>query len=140
MLWKTYLLYALSPSSPPTTTIAGGQHLIAPSSPSRPNPTFRTVAAQYRRRLLHRERLWQLVNDFGLVPTIVNTVRFNKLMAAVGSERISYRQFLQALVDLADAGFPQLGERPNRLVRVCVSVPVRESARVCVRVRECGCA
>ena len=113
--------------------------MTAPVSPARPNPTFRTVAAQHRRRLLHRERLWQLVNDFGLVPTIVNTVRFNKLMAAAGSERgrggggretagaepagpvrISYRQFLQTLVALADAGFPQVGERPNRLVRVCV--------------------
>ena len=42
-------------------------------------PVFKT-AAKYEKRLLHQDDLWQLLNDFALVPAVVNTIRFNKLL------------------------------------------------------------
>ena len=63
----------------------------------------------------------KLLNDFGLVPSLVNTVRYAKLMKehsggssssqSITGLKVSFRQFLTVMIQIADTGFPSLGTR-----------------------------
>ena len=102
---------------------------VSARPPLRPAPTFRAALSKYHKRLLKQDHLWLLLNDFGLVPAVINTVRFAKLMkdivqprtaarAAAGPKaKITFRQYLRVLLSIADSGFPTL-EPANRVVRL----------------------
>ena len=77
LLWLVYLFYSFNAAYFKDSTL--GQ--ATPSKPTKlkPMPVFKT-AAKYEKRLLHQDDLWQLLNDFALVPAVVNTIRFNKIL------------------------------------------------------------
>jgi len=110
LLWRVFVFYALNSTHVDRTDFAphnrhaAGPHgtphsphppLVAASTaasagarpPLRPEPTFRTALSKLHRRLLKQDHLWLLLNDFGLVPAIINTVRFAKLMADIVQPR-----------------------------------------------------
>ena len=81
LLWKIYIFYAFN-SSALRKFESSSQSFVK----LKPAPVFRS-AAKYEKRLLHQDDLWKMMKHFDFVPTIVNTIRFNKLMLDVGQRR-----------------------------------------------------
>ena len=77
LLWRLFAFYA-SNATAVKIKAAGG---IPESSSLRPLPTFKSTGGKYDKKLLHQGDCWQLIEDAKLVPTIINTVRFNKLVS-----------------------------------------------------------
>ena len=81
LLWKIYVFYAYNAAA--LKKLDGPALRLVKIKPA---PVFRS-AAKYEKRLLQQDDLWKMMKDFDFVPTIVNTIRFNKLMADLGQRR-----------------------------------------------------
>ena len=84
LLWSAYLFYSYN--SAYFRDGAGGVITPAKTSKLRPMPVFKT-SARYEKKLLNQDDLWAMLNDFGLVPAIVNTIRFNAVVGEMGGRR-----------------------------------------------------
>ena len=81
LLWRIYLFYsynAVVVREILTGSMKGGSAAV--QAKLKPMPVFKSTF-RYEKRLLHQDDLWQLLNDFALVPAVVNTIRFNKLIS-----------------------------------------------------------
>ena len=81
LLWRIYLFYsynAVVMKEILTGGMKGGSAAV--QAKLKPMPVFKSTF-RYEKRLLHQDDLWQLLNDFALVPAVVNTIRFNKLIS-----------------------------------------------------------
>ena len=83
LLWKVFIFYAFNAAALRKTDAST---TLRPLVKLKSAPIFRS-AAKYEKRLLHQDDLWKMMKDFDFVPTIVNTIRFNKLMADLGQRR-----------------------------------------------------
>ena len=82
-------------------------------------PSFQ-CATRYEKRLLHQDDLFQLIDDFGLVPKVVKVVHFNQVIDdmkkrrrvsiddATNKIKISFRDFKSILLIFASYAYPNL--------------------------------
>jgi hypothetical protein len=65
-------------------------------------------SSKHEKKLLKREDLWQLFTDLDLVPTVVNTIRFNRLLGEIKSySLISFREFVKIIIRASDLAYPK---------------------------------
>ena len=124
LLWKIFVFYAYNAAALPPAS-RGGVPAAHPLVRLKSAPVFRS-AAKYEKRLLHQDDLWKMMKDFDFVPTIVNTIRFNKLMAELGQRRseqdkskvrLCFREFIKVMVKISYVAYAH--QKPaRRLVRL----------------------
>ena len=154
LLWKTYVCYAFNAAlirelEAPTPTnalnnkptpLSHTKRLAKMKSP----PVYRS-AAKYEKRLLRQDDFWAMCNDFGLVPSLINTIRYNKIINELGDKggrkgqdgakvKISFREFIKILIRFSESAFPKM-DRANRLARL---MTVMESTGNMARIGEHG--
>ena len=98
LLWRIYLFYSYNAAVVKEIlagTVKGGSPAVM--AKMKPVPVFKSTF-RYEKRLLHQDDLWQLLNDFALVPAVVNTIRFNKLLSEMVS--IAFLMYLSISIPL----------------------------------------
>ena len=128
LLWKTYVCYAFNAAlireleaPTPTNALSGKptplshtKRLAKMKSP----PVYRS-AAKYEKRLLRQDDFWAMCNDFGLVPSLINTIRYNKIINELGDKggrkgqegaklKISFQEFIKILIRFSESAYPKV--------------------------------
>jgi hypothetical protein len=90
LLWRIYLFYSYNAAVLADARAAAGIKGATPTKGLmdrlKPMPTFRSVF-RYEKRLLHQDDLWAMLNDFSLVPSVINTIRYNKIIGEFSERR-----------------------------------------------------
>ena len=119
LLWKIYVFYAFNAGA-----LRKQDGPLSSLVKLKPAPVFRS-AAKYEKRLLHQDDLWKMMKDFDFVPTIVNTIRFNKLMADLKHRqtkvRLCFREFIKVIVSISKVSY-QHQKPARRLVRLLAAM------------------
>jgi len=104
LLWRIYLFYSYNAAVLADARAAAGTKGATPTKGLmdrlKPMPTFRSVF-RYEKRLLHQDDLWAMLNDFSLVPSVINTIRYNKIIGEF-SERRNALDKVQSLPPLVN--------------------------------------
>ena len=77
-LWRLFAFYATNA----TAVRVSASGCVPDVAMLRPLPTYSSEGGKHERKLLYQGDFWQMLEDAKLVPGVVNTVRFNKLVAA----------------------------------------------------------
>ena len=123
LLWKIYIFYSFNAAA--LRKQDGTNPPLRSFVKLKPAPVFHS-AAKYEKRLLHQDDLWKMMKDFDFVPTIVNTIRFNKLMGDLGQRRsdhdktkirLNFREFIKVIVSISKVSY-QHQKPARRIVRL----------------------
>eukprot|EP00596_Hydrurales_sp_CCMP1899_P003597 CAMPEP_0119035502 /NCGR_PEP_ID=MMETSP1177-20130426/2566_1 /TAXON_ID=2985 /ORGANISM="Ochromonas sp, Strain CCMP1899" /LENGTH=804 /DNA_ID=CAMNT_0006993873 /DNA_START=237 /DNA_END=2651 /DNA_ORIENTATION=- len=153
LLWSMYIFYAfhLRPTknlgfsvSPPKSPVykqnsvytfdSGSSPILGPpkspiSPPKTQSPNKRGEmvfhsAYKFEKKLLLADNLWMMMEDFDLVPTVINTIRFKKTIqdingtspeTGISKIKLSFRDFIKIIIKTAATAFPKEGS-PERVV------------------------